>query len=63
LSALRAAGVRANALLGLLAWSCGWIDRSEPIAVAELLPRFLLAAIPPQPFVLTPDLLARIGYR
>src|SRR5260370_1051991 len=30
LAALRAAGVRPEALLGLLAWSCGWIEGPEP---------------------------------
>jgi glutamyl-tRNA synthetase len=62
LSALRTAGVRAEALLGLLAWSCGWLDRPEPVAVRELLPRFRLEVIPPAPFVLEPQLLAAVGY-
>jgi glutamyl-tRNA synthetase len=63
LSALRAAGVAPNAVVGLLAWSCGWLDRIEPIAARELVPRFALARIPPEPFVLTPALLETIGYR
>jgi glutamyl-tRNA synthetase len=62
LSALRAAGVTAEALVGLLAWSCGWLDAPRPITARELVPRFRLGAIPPRPFVLTADLLARIGY-
>jgi glutamyl-tRNA synthetase len=62
LSSLRAAGVRAEDLIGLLAWSCGWLPRTEPIAAKELLPLFRLAAVPPAPFVLTPDLLRAIGY-
>lgn len=62
LASLREAGVSAPALLGLLAWSCGWIDRITPIALADLLPRFNLQAIPPQPFVITPTLLRQIGY-
>jgi glutamyl-tRNA synthetase len=61
LCALRAAGVSAEALLGLLAWSCGWLDRIEPIALGALRARYRLASIPPQPFVLTPQLLAQIG--
>ena len=61
LSALRAAGVTPEALVGLLAWSCGWMERVEPIAAKELLPRFELASIPPAPFVLTAQLLTRIG--
>jgi len=57
LSALRAAGVRAGALLGLLAWSCGWLGRPEPVTARDLLPRFRLDAVPARPFVLTPELL------
>jgi glutamyl-tRNA synthetase len=56
-SALRAAGVRAEALLGLLAWSCGWLGRPEPVTARDLLPRFRLDAVPARPFVLTPELL------
>lgn len=63
LAALRGVGVPAEALIGLLAWSCGWLDQPEPIAVHDLLPRFTLTSIPPKPFVLTTDLLNRIGYR
>ena len=63
LATLRAAGVTAEQLLGLLAWSCGWIDRIEPVTTSELLPRFQLETIPHEPFVLTPELLHRIGYR
>ncbi len=62
LAALRAAGVRPEALLGLLAWSCGWLGRPEPVTARGLLPRFRLGAIPPRPFVLAPDLLRGIGY-
>ncbi|HVL14745.1 MAG TPA: tRNA glutamyl-Q(34) synthetase GluQRS [Gemmata sp.] len=62
LAALRAAGVRPEALVGLLAWSCGWQEAPESIAARDLLPRFRLAAIPPRPFVLTAELLRRIGY-
>lgn len=63
LSALRSAGVRTEDLLGLLAWSCGWIDRRRPVTVKELLPLFRLQTIPPEPFVLEPKLLEEIGYR
>jgi glutamyl-tRNA synthetase len=62
LSALRAAGVTPEALVGLLAWSCGWQERPEPMTARELLPRFRLGAIPPRPFVLTAELLRRIGH-
>jgi glutamyl-tRNA synthetase len=63
LATLREAGVSAQALLGLLAWSCGWSERIEPMALGEVLKRFQLRTIPDAPFTLTADLLARIGYR
>lgn len=62
LSALRTAGVKPEALVGLLAWSCGWLDQPEPTAARDLLPRFRLDAIPKSPFVLTAELLRGIGY-
>src|SRR5438067_8250362 len=62
LSALRDAGVTAESLVGLLAWSCGWQESAAPVAPRDLLPRFRLEAIPRRPFVLTADLLRGIGY-
>lgn len=62
LSSLRDAGVSVQALLGLLAWSCGWGERIEPFSIRELLPRFRLESIPRSPFILTAELLKRIGY-
>jgi glutamyl-tRNA synthetase len=62
LAALRASGVRPEALIGLLAWSCGWLVRPEPISLRELLPLYRLEAIPRESFVLTPGLLRDIGY-
>jgi glutamyl-tRNA synthetase len=62
LSTLRARGVSAAAILGLLAWSCGWIERVEPISVRELLPLYRLDAIPREPFVLEAGLLEWIGF-
>jgi glutamyl-tRNA synthetase len=62
LSVLHEARVRSEMLLGLLAWSCGWIESIEPIGVAELLPLFTLETIPRTAFMLTPELLRRIGY-
>jgi glutamyl-tRNA synthetase len=62
LDTLRRAGVAPEALLGLLAWSCGWIDRIKPITSRELIPLYQLEAIPPEPFVLQPDLLKEIGF-
>jgi glutamyl-tRNA synthetase len=53
LATLRDRGVPPEAILGLLAWSCRWIDKPEPISAKELLPLFRLSAIPSVPFVLT----------
>ena len=61
LSALRAAGATAETLLGLLAWSCGWLENMRPVSARELLPLFRLDAVPPQPFMLTPELQKIIG--
>ncbi len=62
LSSLRQAGVRPEALLGLLAWSCGWVGRGESVTAGDLLPLFRLETVPRGPFVLTPELLRGIGY-
>jgi glutamyl-tRNA synthetase len=62
LAALRGAGVKPEAVVGLLAWSCGWLPEPTPVTPRELLPRFQLGVIPPRPFVLTADLLRGIGY-
>ncbi len=53
LSVLRAAGASAARLVGLLAHSCGLIDRSEPVMPHELLGSFDLSKIPRQPWVFT----------
>ena len=62
LSALRDAGVRAEAVIGLLAWSCGWLPTAEPVRARDLLSVFRLDAIPREPFVLTGERLRHIGY-
>jgi glutamyl-tRNA synthetase len=62
LAALRAARVQPDALVGLLAWSCGWRPSVESITARELLHCFRLESIPHRPFVLEPEHLRRIGY-
>jgi glutamyl-tRNA synthetase len=57
LETLRALGVPAERLIGLLAWSCGWLDRPTPIAARELLPLFQWQSIPRSPFVFRPEML------
>jgi glutamyl-tRNA synthetase len=63
LSSLRDRGVPAERLLGLLAWSCGWLPIITPITARELIPLFRLDTIPRKPFVLTSDALREIGFR
>jgi glutamyl-tRNA synthetase len=63
LASLREAGVAPEALLGLLAWSCGWLAQPKPVTARELLPLFRWESIPREPFVLTADLLRAIGYQ
>jgi glutamyl-tRNA synthetase len=63
LSALRARGCLPEMLLGLLAWSCGWIGQIRALSARELVPRFRLDTIPREPLVLTADLLRQIGDR
>lgn len=62
LASLRSAGVGNRALLGLLAWSCGWLDEISEISATELLDSFQLASIPSRPFLIDPELLRKIGY-
>lgn len=49
---LRESGVTAQALIGFLAWSCGWLPKPEPITAKELLPMYRLDLLPGEPFVL-----------
>jgi len=62
LSTLRGSGVRPEGLVGLLAWSCGWLDRAEPIRPVDLIPLFRLEIIPPEHFTITQNILRKIGY-
>ena len=57
ISSLRDFGVKAEQLLGLLAWSCGWLPKPQPIALKELLPLFNWESIPKEPFVLKLEML------
>lgn len=61
LASLRKEGVRADAVIGLIAWSCGWLVSPRPISARDLLTSFSLDAIPRRPFVLEPDALARLA--
>lgn len=50
LTTMREAGETPDRLLGTLAWSCGWLEKPEPIGARELLPLFRWETIPRQPF-------------
>jgi glutamyl-tRNA synthetase len=63
LATLRDAGVRPEALVGLLAWSCGWLPEPEPITPSELIPRFRMDAVPASAFVLDPSCLDELGLK
>jgi glutamyl-tRNA synthetase len=63
LSTLRAAGVKPELLVGLLAWSCGWIEKIEPVSAKELIKHFQLSTIPREPFVLRQEHLSVIGFQ
>lgn len=58
LATLRSSGVRPEAILGLLAWSCGWLPAPRRTTARELLSDFRWDTIPREPFVLTPALVA-----
>ncbi len=62
LSSLREAGVKPEALLGLLAWSCGWLPEAEPISAKELIPLFRWESVPKEPFVLRSAMLELVGF-
>lgn len=53
LSTLRQQGMQPEQLLGLLAFSCGWLEKPTPITAKECLSMFDMSRIPPQPFVYT----------
>ena len=50
-------GVRPEAVVGLLAWSCGWLPEPQPVSARELLPLFTLASVPRTPWVADESLL------
>ena len=46
IESFRAAGVAPEAIIGWIAATCGWIDKSRPISLAGLISRFSLETIP-----------------
>lgn len=54
--------MKPESLLGLVAYSCGWLDKPIPITLRDLMPLFDLGKIPNKPFVLTKEHLKAIGY-
>lgn len=62
IASFRAAGVAPGRILGLLAASCGWAEPGEEISLEALVPRFTLASIPKEPFVITDPSLHNTHY-
>ncbi len=58
LAALRESGVDPAKLVGRLAHACGWSDRVEPSSPDDWVGRFDLGAIPREPWVVTPEVIA-----
>jgi glutamyl-tRNA synthetase len=59
-STLRANGMSAEAMLGVLAFSCGWIPRGTPISARDLIPLFRWDAISRTPVSLDAVLPANV---
>jgi glutamyl-tRNA synthetase len=53
ISVLRERGVAAEQLVGFLAWSCGLVDRFEPIAASDLIAAFAWTPLPHEPLMFT----------
>lgn len=60
LSTLRDQGLSAPRLVGWLAWTCGLLERPEPITPRELLPAFSLGRLPREPLVFTEAALGQL---
>ena len=57
---LRQSGVSPEAILGWLAWSCGWIGKPIPMKAIDLLQKYRPETIPRPACVVGPDELAQI---
>ena len=47
----RAQGFTSEQILGSIAFTCGWLEKPQPISMAELLEVFSLSRIPREPYV------------
>jgi len=61
IAAMRSSGVRAEQVIGCLAYWSGLLDRPEPVKAQELIGRFELARIPREPVLLQAELLRLLG--
>ncbi|WP_166237801.1 tRNA glutamyl-Q(34) synthetase GluQRS [Paenibacillus turpanensis] len=48
---IRDGGSSAEQLIGYLAWTCGLLDRPEPVSAAELVPGFCFDKLTKEPFI------------
>lgn len=51
-TALRAQGVKAEAIIGCLAWQAGLLDSCQPVKAAELIPLFSVDKLPQAPVII-----------
>lgn len=61
LASLRAAGVPADRVVGLLAWWCGWVEWGTCLTPRELLAAYRLDSVARRPVVLDPRVRAYLG--
>jgi glutamyl-tRNA synthetase len=52
IASLRAGGIMPNAIIGMLAASCGWCPDGEHVSLRELLRSFDLGTVPKRPFMI-----------
>ena len=50
ISSYREAGVSPERIIGMLAASCGWVEKGTEVGLASLIPHFTLETIPCEPF-------------
>ncbi len=58
---LRDRGISAETVVGMLAWSCGLLERPEPVKPSELISGFEIRKLSKQPYSLPPELLRTFG--
>lgn len=63
IASLREQGLTAEAVVGLLAWWCGWAAWGERLELRDVLPRYDLRTLPREPAVLSASVKEALGIR